>query len=106
MLTIMKSYTSQLYFTVLMLIILSVHSGFAINYYVDSQNGSDSNNGKTQLTAWKTITKVSSIYFSGGDSVLFMRGLVFRGTLIPSGGSSASSLVTYGAYGDISIAKP
>ncbi|MFZ4726641.1 MAG: choice-of-anchor Q domain-containing protein [Paludibacter sp.] len=73
---------------------------------MDSLTGIDSNNGKSPANAWKTIDKVNATSIVGGDSVLFMRGQVFRGTIIPKSGSSASSLVTYGAYGDISIAKP
>jgi hypothetical protein len=101
-----KSYTFRFLCISLILVIISIHSGIATNYYIDSQVGSDSNSGKSPANAWKTIDKVNAASIVGGDSVLFMRGQVFRGTLVPKSGTSTSSLVTYGAYGDIKTAKP
>jgi hypothetical protein len=39
-------------------------------YYV-SNNGSDSNDGKSPATAWKTLNKVNNSTFSAGDGVFF-----------------------------------
>lgn len=99
-------YTFRVIITALILVFLSIKSGFAISYYVDSQTGIDSNNGKSPASAWKTMDKVNTASIVGGDSVLFMRGQVFRGTLLPKGGTSVNSYVTYGAYGEITLAKP
>lgn len=70
---------------------MSIPSGKTI-YYV-SPNGSDSNNGKSQQTAWKTLNKVSSASLASGSYVCFERGGVYRGKL------TAKSGVTYTAYG-------
>ena len=61
-------------------------------YYV-SASGSDSNNGTSENTPWKSLSKVSSVSLSSGDVVLFKRGDVFRGQLSMKDG------VTYSAYG-------
>ena len=45
----------------------------AATYYVDATNGSDSANGTTTATAWKTINKVNTSTFAAGDQILFKR---------------------------------
>jgi hypothetical protein len=67
-------------------------------YYVDSANGSDSNPG-TQTEPWKTVTKVNSTTFSPGQSVGFARGEAWRETLAPGQSGTATSPITFGAYG-------
>jgi len=70
-------------------------------YYVSSSMGDDSNDGLTESTPWKTISKVSNFAgFNDGDAVMFKRGDEFRYT----GTLKAQNGVTYSAYG--SGAKP
>jgi hypothetical protein len=69
-----------------------IPSGVTV-YYV-SNSGSDSNDGKSPATAWKSLNKVSTAELSKGDFVLFERGGYFRGQL------KAQSGVTYSAYGE------
>ena len=68
-------------------------------YYVDSVSGSDSNNGTSTGTPWKTLSKVSSITFQPGDQILFKKGSSWMGTLDVTGSGSSSAQITYGAYG-------
>ena len=63
-------------------------------YYV-SNNGSDSNNGKSPDKAWKTVSRVASAAIQSGDAVLFERGSVFRTSAV----LTLKSGVSYGAYG-------
>ena len=70
----------------------------ATNYYVDNNNGSDNNNGLNPNAAWKSLIKVNAATFLPGDSVLFIRGGVWRGQLIPKSGNSSAN-ITYDAYG-------
>ncbi|MBK9760520.1 MAG: right-handed parallel beta-helix repeat-containing protein [Flavobacteriales bacterium] len=74
--------------------------GHAVIYYV-SANGSDSNNGTSQSTPWKTIDRVNQSTYSivPGDQVLFERGGTYRGEIIWGVSGTASQPVTYGAYG-------
>ncbi len=67
--------------------------GGATVYYV-SNNGKDSNDGKTPGSAWATLSKVSTATLKAGDYVLFERGGYFRGQL------KVQSGVTYSAYGE------
>ncbi|MBO5294687.1 MAG: hypothetical protein J6B71_05545, partial [Clostridia bacterium] len=61
-------------------------------YYV-SNNGSDSNNGTSPSTAWRTLDKVNSAKLAAGSYVCFERGGLWRGKLTAQVG------VTYTAYG-------
>jgi hypothetical protein len=70
----------------------------ATNYYV-SPSGSDANNGTSTSSAWKTIAKINSSKFFPGDSIFFKRGSVWREQLTIQSSGSASSPVTFGAYG-------
>ena len=73
-------------------------------YYV-SPNGSDSANGKTPQTAWKTLNalKTNALLLRAGTAVLFERGGVWRQTEA----ITLRSGVTYGAYtGSLGTAKP
>lgn len=64
-----------------------------IKYYV-SNDGDDSNDGRSEDSAWKTLAKVSTAELSFGDGVLFRRGDIFRGSVKTRAG------VTYAAYGE------
>lgn len=78
--------------------ILISSTGWATTYYI-SNSGSDSNNGQSTSTPWKTISKINGRSFSPGDTVLFNRGDLWREQLtIPSSGSSGS-YITFGTYG-------
>lgn len=63
-----------------------------VKYYV-SNDGNDSNDGKSPEKPWKTLDKVNTAALSAGDGVLFNRGDIFRGQLKTQKG------VTYSAYG-------
>lgn len=70
-----------------------------ITYYV-SNAGNDSNDGKTEATAWKTIARVNDAQLQPGESVLFKGGETFQGNLDISGKSgTAAARVTFGSYG-------
>src|SRR5665647_633270 len=77
----------------------------ATNYYISS-SGSDTNNGTSTSTPWKTLSKLNA-YFSSlqpGDNVLLNRGDVFYGSINVIKSGSFGSPITIGAYG--SGAKP
>jgi hypothetical protein len=56
----------------------------ATTYYV-SNTGNDANNGLSPSSAWKTPAKVNSVKLANGDSILFKRGHIFRGSISSSG---------------------
>jgi len=80
----------------------SVLSVFSATYYVDS-SGSDTNNGLTTATPWKTMDKVSSYSltpgFYGGDQILFKRGQNFSNYIYFRSSGSSGNPIIIGAYG-------
>ncbi len=67
-------------------------------YYVNT-SGSDSNNGTSTTTPFKTIAKVNSLSLSPGDSVLFQGGQTFSGAIVCPSTGLASAPITFGSYG-------
>ncbi len=70
----------------------------ATTYYIDPA-GDDSNNGTSLSTPWKSISKVNSTTFKGGDQILFKRGGTWTGTLSPQGSGTIAAQITLGSYG-------
>lgn len=74
------------------------HGLNATNYYV-STSGSDANSGTSSSSPWQTLSKVSSMTFNPGDSILFKCGDTFIGQLIISSSGSSGASIVYGKYG-------
>lgn len=70
-------------------------------YYMDATQGSDTNDGLSSSTPWKTLGKVNQQTFSPGSCILFKRGEQWIGErlIVPSSGSS-SAPISFGAYGE------
>jgi parallel beta-helix repeat protein len=75
---------------------------WATDYYVKS-TGNDSNTGLSDAQAWKTITKVNTVWAAGtfapGDNIYFRRGDTFYGTLTVTESGTSANNITIGAYG-------
>ena len=71
----------------------------AATWYVDSNGGDDSAAGSSPETAWRSLERVNSALLSPGDKVLFKRGGLWRGTLVPASGQPGKP-VTYSWYGE------
>lgn len=70
----------------------------AFTYYV-SRNGSDSNDGRSTQTPWKSLDKVNTFTFSPGDSILFKRGDSWFGQLVIKQFGTKAKMITYGSFG-------
>ena len=68
------------------------------NYYV-SEAGSDRNDGLSEVTPWKSLSKVSRENFNPGDTVRFRAGDTFEGQLVISDSGTAESPITFTQYG-------
>ncbi|OJU10083.1 MAG: hypothetical protein BGN88_13775 [Clostridiales bacterium 43-6] len=107
----MKDTLKRLFGSVLALVVLFSTSYLSVvtvyadtnSYYIDSQNGSDNNTGKSADNAWKTFTNVNAATFLPGDKILLKRGNVFSGTLYPKGSGTAANPIIIGAYGTGSL---
>ena len=52
--------------------ICTVSYGFSTNYYVDQQNGNNTNNGLSPATAFKTVNNTVTNLLSGGDTLFII----------------------------------
>lgn len=67
-------------------------------YYVDPA-GSDTNNGTSASTPWKTLAKVSATTFGAGDKILLKAGATFTGQLWPKGSGASGNPIVIDRYG-------
>ncbi len=75
-------------------------SSQAQDYYVNN-NGSDTNDGFTTQSAFKTLAKINALSLTAGDSVYLASGQEFIGTLkIANEAGSSQSPITISSYGD------
>jgi hypothetical protein len=85
---------------ILLSFLLVCFASNATNYYI-SAAGNDANNGTSQATPWKTISKLNSSWtpINAGDSILFRRGDTFIGPLIVGKSGTSTAKFNFGAYG-------
>ncbi len=69
-------------------------------YYIDAENGDDSNSGTSESSAWKTLGFASSKTYSAGDKILLKAGSIFNGSFTANGSGTAENPVVLGSYGD------
>ena len=67
--------------------------------YVDATQGDDARDGLTPATSWRSLPRVNKAALQPGARVLFRRGQVWRGQLVPQSGDE-TGVVTYGAFGE------
>lgn len=67
----------------------------AATYYVACDTGDDTNDGVSELHAWKSASKVAKFGFANGDKILFKRGCVWEDVSI-----KITRSFELGAYGD------
>ena len=68
-------------------------------YYIANE-GSDSNNGTSSSTPWKSIDKLNATSFGPGDNVLFKSGENFHGSIQIKQSGAANAPITVSSYGD------
>ena len=72
----------------------------AATYYV-SPSGSDANPGTAPTLAWRSVSKVNTISYLPGDTVLFEGGATFAGTtLMPLTSGTAAAPIRFSSYGN------
>lgn len=68
-------------------------------YYVSSSGGSDTNNGLSPETAFKTIAQVNALNLQPGDQVLFKCGDTWRGEMLRiTKSGTAGNPILYSSY--------
>ena len=61
----------------------SVPETSGTTYYVDAQNGDDSNSGTSENEAWRSVEKVNSVTYQPGDRILFKAGCTWEAPAAP-----------------------
>ncbi len=69
-------------------------------FYVDSQNGDDSNNGMSPENAWKTLDPVNNAVFLPGSKILLKAGSIWTGQLKPGGEGNGNAPNIIDKYGE------
>ena len=88
----------------LFLFILLTHC-IGADYYVDSVNGSDENNGLTIRTPWKSHVKAESVSLTPGDVVHFKKGSAFSGSIRITQSGTAAKPIRLTSYGEGELPK-
>ena len=92
------SYFAQFVYALLAVLCLSPLAG-ATSYFVDCNGGNDGTPGTSQSTAWKTLAPVNAKTFAAGDSISFIAGCTWTGTLHPGGSGAIGNTITIDKYG-------
>lgn len=71
----------------------------SITYYLDAEDGDDSNDGQSEATAWKNLSRVNMVWLEGGSQILLKRGSTFKGQIAPKGSGTPNAPIILGAYG-------
>ena len=66
---------------------------------MDSLAGDDRNGGTTAVSAWKSLSRVNTATFSGGDRILFKSGGTWTGQLSPKGSGIEQHPIVIDKYG-------
>lgn len=72
---------------------------YSKRYYIDATNGDDSNSGKSELKAWKTLSKVNAKTLSPGDTVLLKCNNEWNEVFQPKGSGNINSKIVITSYG-------
>lgn len=77
----------------------TLHHGTGTTYYVDSDGGDDENNGRSESTAWRSLSKVNTQILSPGSKLLFKAGGTWIGQLAPLGSGEPNKPIVIDQYG-------
>ena len=75
------------------------------DYYIDSVNGSDNNDGLSIHDPWKSHTKVESASLAAGDVIHFKKGSAFSGSIRISVSGTADKPIRLTSYGTGDLPK-
>ncbi|KAB1154937.1 immunoglobulin domain-containing protein [Flavobacterium luteum] len=79
------------YIRLLFFFMLCINSAKATNYYIDSVNGLDTNNGTSILTPWKNISKINALTITPGSIVSLKCGSIWNGQQLKFLGSGTAT---------------
>jgi hypothetical protein len=83
----------------LIIILISCHSQ-ATDYYIDSQNGRDGNDGRNPTNPWKSLAKINSTRFKAGDRILLKAGEIWHEKLLLVSSGTPENPIIFTSYGN------
>jgi hypothetical protein len=97
--TKMKSHRASKFFLFAAALLCGGFAADAATYYVSQSTGNDTAAGTAATTAWKTLTKASSIEYKPGDSILLKKGDTWNEELTPKGSGTPEKPILISSYG-------
>jgi hypothetical protein len=91
--------SNQIIRAILSLCLFTTSFAKATDYHIDSRTGNDANPGTEATRPWKSLTKVNSMTFQPGDSILFAAGSRYTGLLSPNGRGQKGKPIRIDHYG-------
>jgi hypothetical protein len=70
------------------------------NYYIDSNHGDDTNEGRTKTSPWKSLTRIEQQEFLPGDTLFFKRGSSYSEQLTIKYSGEKNKPIVITEYGD------
>src|SRR6478672_4523141 len=89
----------RIFFTTIFMLLRIGYANSQTTYYISSSLGTDTNDGTSVSTPWKTLSKVNAFNFLPGDKVLFKGGDSWQGSLIIKKSGSLNNPITFDKYG-------
>ena len=84
--------------TAIALLLLTTYVS-AATYYVDASTGNDSNDGRSEAAALRSVSRVNGLALQPGDAVLFRRAQSFGGRLDIDRAGSSGAPIRISAFG-------
>jgi len=97
----MKPFMSVI--TLFLFVLVTLCSG--ADYYIDSVDGSDSNDGLSIRSPWKSHMKAESVSLAAGDVVHFKKGSSFSGNIRISESGTTAKPIRLTSYGKGALPK-
>jgi hypothetical protein len=81
-------------------------SKISVSYFIDSQNGRDSNDGISENSPWESLSNLEVVTLRPGDVILFKRGSKFSETLVIDGFGTKDAPIVLSDYGPQDLPAP
>ncbi len=84
----------------------SVQNRQSVTYHIDSENGNDQADGKSEVAAWKTFNHIVPGLLKPGDTVSFRRGTSYTGPLVIADNGLPGKQIVVRDYGNPGLPAP
>lgn len=88
----------NIYSIVLLLLLFSCSN--RAEYFLDAENGNDTNSGHSPKSAWKSLEKVNETFFNAGDNIYLKAGNSWNGQLELKGSGTSETPIQMNRYGE------